>query len=233
MPELLSESHKFRLWKQNILKNGLQIHKIDEVHTRHRHNGEVLFSLLLVDATTPEGDKIPPVCFLKGEVVSVLLCLIDRESREKHLLLVHQRRICNGDLIYEHTAGMVDKGEAPLEVAVREVEEETGLSIRPDQLHRLNAEPYFPSTGTSDEAIYFYYCELEMSREKIFSYHGNAQGAAHEHERIITHVTSIPEAARLIRNGIGMLNLFMYLVAVQDWESLREISDGALGAMKG
>ena len=57
MQESLQEAHKFKLWKGNLLKNGLKIHEIEEVYTRYRHNGEALFSLVLVDATTPEGDK--------------------------------------------------------------------------------------------------------------------------------------------------------------------------------
>ena len=66
MQEKLEDAHKFKLWKNNLIANGLKINKIDEHYTRRRYNGEVLFSLLMLDAETPEGDKIPPICFLKG-----------------------------------------------------------------------------------------------------------------------------------------------------------------------
>ena len=98
--ELLHDAHKFKLWKQNLEKSGLKINTIKEHFTRHRHNGEVLFSLLMLDAETPEGDKIPPICFLKGEVVSMLVCLIDEKTKDKYLLLVKQRRIPEGDYTY-------------------------------------------------------------------------------------------------------------------------------------
>ena len=77
MAEDLTDSHKFNLWKNRLVSNGLDIHRVDELYTRRNGHGEVLFSLLYTDATTPEGNKIPPICFLKGEVVSVLVCFID------------------------------------------------------------------------------------------------------------------------------------------------------------
>jgi ADP-sugar diphosphatase len=214
MQEKLTEAHKFKLWKSNLIANGLEIHNIEEVYTRYRNNGEALFSLVMLDATTPEGDKIPPICFIKGQVVSVLICLIDEDTKEKYVLLVKQRRICNGGYIYEHVAGMVDVDDDPHDVAVRETAEESGISVEKSQVILLNEEPYYPSTGTSDEALFFYYCELEMSKEKIMSYHNQHMGVEHEHERIYTHITTIQESLKLITNTNGLLNVYMYLEAV-------------------
>lgn len=211
MQEKLTQSHKFNLWKSNLEKNGLKINDIEEVFTRYRYNGEALFSLVMLDAVTPEGDKIPPICFLKGEIVSVLICLIDKDTREEYLLLVKQRRICNGGYIYEHVAGMVDRDDDPHEVAVRETEEESGIQVDKSQVILLNEEPLYASSGTSDEALYFYYCELEMTGEEIDSFKGKQMGVEHEHERIFTHVATINEAKRLITNTNGLLNLHMYL----------------------
>jgi len=210
MQESLQEAHKFQLWKNNLIKNGLKIHDIEEIYTRHRHNGEALFSLVLLDATTPEGDKIPPICFLKGTVISILICLIEKETKKKYALLVRQRRICSGGMVYETVAGMVDKDDDPHEVAVKETAEETGLQVDPKSVNRLGDEPYYVSTGTSDEAMYFYFAELEMSKEEIMSYHNVEQGIVSEHEHIYTHVCPLSEAKRLITNTNGLLNVYMY-----------------------
>ncbi|MEZ4848497.1 MAG: NUDIX hydrolase [Bacteroidia bacterium] len=214
MKEKLTEAHKFKLWKSNLIANGLKIHNIEEVFTRFRHNGEALFSLVMLDATTPEGDKIPPICFIKGQIVSVLICLIDEATKDKYLLLVKQRRICHGGYVFEHVAGMVDIDDDPHDVAVRETEEESGIQVDKSQVILLNKEPLYASSGTSDEALFFYYCELEMSREKIMSYHDRLMGVDHEHERIYTHITTIPESLKLITNTNGLLNVYMYLEAV-------------------
>src|SRR6218665_2939576 len=193
--EKLEDAHKFKIWKNNLIESGLKINKIDEHYTRYRYNGEVLFSLLMLDAETPEGDKIPPICFLKGEVVCVLTCLINKDTQEKNLLLVKQRRIAEGAFTYEHPAGIVDGTKTPLEIAIQEVKEETGLSITAEQLVNVTTqERLFPSTGTSDEAIYLYYCELYMSAEEIASLNEKEMGTDYEFERITTHILPFVEA---------------------------------------
>jgi ADP-sugar diphosphatase len=223
MAENLTDSHKYNLWKGRLESNGLEIHRVDELYSRRNGSGEVLFSLLYTDATTPEGNKIPPICFLKGEVVCVLICFIDTKTKEKHLLLVQQRRICDGSMTFEHPAGMLDSESDAASVAAREVWEETGIAINADQLVRLNEGPYFPSTGTSDEAMYLFYCELEMSTEQIHSYHDKSMGLLSDHEYIKTYVVPFAEGHRLITNVNGILLNYMYLKHVQDWELLKEL----------
>ena len=115
-----------------------------------------------LDATTPEGNKIPPVCFIKGK--SFLMVILQMRLREKSLIssLSSDPAIEHG---YEQVAGMVDKGMDPDEVARIEVEEETGVTITTDQLVRLNTS--FKPTGTSDESLYFYYVEIKAANGGI------------------------------------------------------------------
>ncbi len=205
-----AQSTKFRLWQKNLQRNGVIIHGTEELFTKYRSDGDLLFGLFNLDATVPEGHKILPLCFIKGEVISILTCLIDKETKEKYLLLVQQRRICDGSYMYEHPAGMVDGSDLPLTVAVREIQEETGLVVTADQVHQLNEQPFFPSSGTSDEAMYFFYVELELSREEIFSYDAQATGADHD-EFILTKVVPLKEAMGLMRNACALLNIHLYL----------------------
>lgn len=224
MKESLESAHKFQLWKQQLIKNELKINKIEEIFSRYRYNGEVLFSLVLLDAETPEGDKIPPICFIKGEVVSILICLIDNTTNEKYLLLVKQRRIVEGGFTYEHPAGMVDGTKTPLEIAVQEVEEETGIQVSAEAL--VNVSPnkrLFPSTGTSDEAMYFYYCELRLTKEQIDSYSDKQMGTTYEFERITTHVVPFVEGHQLINNTNGLLLDYLYLKAVKDYNLIEKL----------
>jgi 8-oxo-dGTP pyrophosphatase MutT (NUDIX family) len=218
--ESLEQAHKFQVWKQNLQKNGASLLGVQPVYLKYRHNGEILFALLEADVSVPEGGKIPPVCFLKGSAVSVLICMRDNRTQERFLLLVRQRRICNGALIYEHAAGMIDKNDAPLDVAVREVEEETGLKVLPHQVVPLHVEPLYPSTGTCDESMFLFFCELEMEREDIFRFDKVATGVASEHEQIETAIVTIPEALRLITNTNGLLNIYLYLQHKQDFSPL-------------
>ncbi|MFD1141445.1 NUDIX hydrolase [Larkinella insperata] len=219
--EALADAPKYRFWRQQAESNGLKINKVEEFYIRRRHNGEVLFAMLEVDADTPEGDKIPPALFLKGHAVSVLVCLIDQETKERYVVLVRQRRICDGSHTYEHPAGMVDASDDPAEVAAREVGEEIGMDVKPDQLTRLIAGLCYPSTGTSDEAMHYYYVEREMPRAQIMEFHHKDMGVASEFERITTAVVTLPEAHKLITNINGLLIHFLYLQAVGDYETMK------------
>ncbi|MFD2522324.1 NUDIX domain-containing protein [Emticicia soli] len=222
--EKLEDAHKFKLWKKNLVENGLKINQIDQHYTRYRYNGEILFTLLMLDAETPEGDKIPPICFLKGEVVSVLVCLIDKDTQEKHLLLVKQRRIAEGAFTYEHPAGMVDNTKTPLEIAVQEVKEETGLAITAEQLVDVTPQTrVFPSTGTSDEAMYLYYCELTMSAEEIADLNEKEMGTDYEFERITTHILPFAQAHRLINNSNALLLNYLYLAKIKDFALMAQL----------
>lgn len=225
MKESLENAHKFKIWKANLQTNGLKINNIEEIYTRHRYNGEALFSLLMLDAVTPEGDKIPPICFLKGEVVCICIVLIDKDTKEKYLLLVKQRRIAEGGYTYEHPAGMVDGTQSPLEIAVMEVKEETGIVVKKDDLINLSPNKrLFPSTGTSDEAMYFYCCEITLSKVQIASYENKEMGTAYEFERITTHVYPFLEGHKLINNSNGLLLNYLYLSHVQDFELMKNLS---------
>ena len=219
--ESLENAPKFKFWKSQLESNGLKINGVKDHFIRRRHNGEVLFAMLEIDADTPEGDKIPPVCFLKGHAASILVCLIDKDTREKFVVLVRQRRISDGSHTYEHPAGMVDADDAPDEVAARELGEEIGLEALPDELTKLNPRLWFPSTGTSDEAMHFFYIERELPRAEILVYHHKDMGNQSEFERITTVVTTLPEAHKLVNNVNGLLIHFLYLKHVGDYETMK------------
>ncbi len=219
--EAIQDAPKFRFWKSQMESNGLTINEVKDFYVRHRHNGEVLFAMLEVDADTPEGDKIPPALFLKGHAASVLVCLIDQDTREKFVVLVRQRRISDGSHTYEHPAGMVDADDAPDEVAARELGEEIGLEATAADLTKLNPRLWFPSTGTSDEAMHFFYIERELPRDQIMAFHHKDMGNASEFERITTAVTTLPEAHKLVNNVNGLLIHFLYLQHVGDYETMK------------
>lgn len=220
-PEPLEEAHKFRYWKSQMEANGLKINNIKDFYIRRRHNGEVLFAMLEVDADTPEGDKIPPALFLKGHAASMLVCLIDAKTKEKFVVLVKQRRIADGSHTYEHPAGMVDASDSPDDVAAREIGEEIGLTVQANELTKLNPHVWFPSTGTSDEGMHFYYIEREMPRDEIMSFHLKNMGSESEYERITSVIATLPESQKLITNVNGLLLTFLYLKHVGDYETMK------------
>jgi 8-oxo-dGTP pyrophosphatase MutT (NUDIX family) len=213
------ESRKFKVWKSNLEKNGNQVHSVTDLHSVRKGNGEILFSLLKMDATSPEGNPLLPIAMIRGNFVSVTTCLRDQDSGEEFLLLVRQRRVANGAMFYEHPAGMMDQHTDPFEIALIEMHEETGMEITRESLHQLNEELFYSSPGLLDEGGYFFCCELELSREEIMSYHLQSGGEGGEGEFIQTYIATPAEARKLILNSNGLLGIFLW----QEWRAKKAV----------
>ena len=123
------ESVKFKEWKKLLIKNNIKINTIEEKYSVHKRSGEILFSLLEIKGTDPDGIPLLPIVLLRGNFVSVVIAIKEKETNDKYFLLVKQRRIANGAVFYEHPAGMCDSETDPYKLALKEVEEETGLIL--------------------------------------------------------------------------------------------------------
>ena len=75
-------------------------------------------------------------------------------TEDKKLVMVRQYRKPAGKVMLEVPAGKIDKGEKPLEAAVRELKEETGYTA--EKVEFLTE--FYPSVGYSEERLYLYLC---------------------------------------------------------------------------
>ena len=112
-----------------------------------------------------------------------------------------------GPWVLELVAGIVDAGESPEEVAIREVREETGIGT--DRL--IPVCDYYNSPGGSSERNTVY-CAGFDAREA-----GGVFGLKEEHEDIRTVV--LDRAAALEAVSAGCINNAMSIIALQ-WLSL-------------
>ncbi len=215
MIEALGDSLKYKRWIADLEKNKIELINVEELSTVRKPNGEVLFSMIRLDARAADGQKLLPIAFIRGHFVSVLTILTAAESGERYLLLVRQRRVSTGDWFYEHPAGMCDSESDPAKVALKEVAEETGLQLTLSQLVALNQEPYYTSPGVSDEGGYFFYCELTLPAAEIASFQEKNRGDNTENEYIITCAVPIKEAIGLLKNVASLANWYLYLAHKQ------------------
>ena len=68
------------------------------------------------------------------------------------VVLIRQYRYPLDGYIYEFPAGLVDEGENMMAAGIREMKEETGLTLDPIPVDEAYSKPYFTSIGMSDEA---------------------------------------------------------------------------------
>ncbi len=100
---------------------------------------------------------------VKADGVAIYALYGEKQDR---VVLVRQYRYPLGDYVYEFPAGLVEKGEDFHGAAVRELKEETGLTLHPLQVDPIYEKPYFTSVGMTDEscATVYGYADGEISK---------------------------------------------------------------------
>jgi nudix-type nucleoside diphosphatase (YffH/AdpP family) len=133
---------------------------------------------------------------IKREKASAVL-IINTDS--KNVILTKQFRYPiaseTSHQILEIPAGKVDEGDAPLETAIREVEEETGYRVKSEQIKHLVS--CFVSPGYSSERFFIYYAEV-TNADKV----GKGGGLESENEHIEIVEVGIEEFKNLMNEGL-------------------------------
>ncbi len=158
--------------------------KVDEYLLSHK-----LFS-------TKQSEDFTREVFERGDAVVVML--YDPEH-DKLLLLEQFRagalRSDDSPWLLEFIAGMFDKGESPIEVAIRESKEEANINLEPSDIKPVMK--YLSSPGGMSECIHLFWSKFDSSA--VIS--GSIHGLDDENEDILLHLTSRVEALSLLAQG--------------------------------
>jgi ADP-ribose pyrophosphatase len=102
----------------------------ETISRKENYKGRI-FTAVTDTLRTPDGGKIKRDIITKHSDAAAILVIKD----DGNVVFVRQYRHAVGADVLELPAGIVDAGETPLECAVRELEEETGI-IAPKKLFR-------------------------------------------------------------------------------------------------
>ena len=94
--------------------------------------------------------------------------------------------------LIETIAGMVEPGEQPADVAVREAKEEAGIDLINPRLVRQ----YYSSPSSTTEQVFIYYAETDLTNV------GGVHGLADEDEDILVHVVKADKAIAMMEQGV-------------------------------
>lgn len=149
------------------------------------------------------GDIVREV-FERGHAVVVILYDPERDS----IALIEQFRV--GALaagqypwLIECVAGIIDPGETPEQVAIREAHEEAGA--KPDHIEHIGK--FIITPGGSSETVELFVAQVDCSRIE------GLHGLAHEGEDIRVFTLPVTEAYGMVKDG-SIANS-MAVVAIQ------------------
>jgi len=128
--------------------------------------------------------------------IAEVACILPYDPALDAILLVEQFRTCGlvydePTWLFEAIAGIIDPGERPAEVAVREAQEEAGCHITDPIL--IGA--FWSSPGGYGERSHIFTAKADLSEI------GGIHGLAHEHEDIRAVVVPLADALAAINDG--------------------------------
>lgn len=148
-----------------------------------------------IEMDTHDGEKqtLTRLIFERGHAVAML----GYDPKRDEVLLVNEMRpgmLANGEEPFADMlpAGMIDKGETALEAAVREMKEETGLTL--DNATLIHEGAYVSSGGTS-EKLALVFGTVDMAKA------GGVHGHPEEGESIKSVILTSGEFIARAENG--------------------------------
>lgn len=168
---------------------------VEILEQRRVYQGHFQLDCLKVQYRLFNGGWSEPVSrevFERGEAVGVLLF----DPQRDQLVLIEQFRVgtvmkTNNPWILEIVAGVIDVKESFEQVAKKETQEETGLSLH----NLLPISQHWVSPGGSTERIYLFCAQVDSSQAK------GIHGLASEGEDIRLHIVSVKEAYHWVNEG--------------------------------
>jgi ADP-sugar diphosphatase len=162
--------------------------------------------------TNDNGEHLPGAVFMRGSSVAMLLVLQpddvnEDDESEKHVLLTIQPRLAAGSLAFaEIPAGMLDDAGSFSGGAAKEIEEETGLVVKDEDLIDLtalalrdeeNAEKLqkgvFTTPGACDEFVPIFLYQKRLPRKELDKFRGKLTGLRDESEKITLKVVKLED----------------------------------------
>jgi len=148
--------------------------------------------------------------FDRGNVVAVLPV----DYKNKKVALVEQFRVGArfnkpDPWLMEVIAGMMEKGEEPQEVAIRETYEEAGIKLDDVTLVRQ----YYASPSSTTEEVFVFTSDCDLSSA------GGVFGLEEEGEDIKLHIVSIDQALEWLDQGV--IKNAISVIALQ-WLALQQ-----------
>ena len=205
------ETPKVKAWEQSLRHAGCSLESLEPLNILRKRDGNLLFALVEAKGRDPEGRDLMPYVLLRGPACVVVPVCRNRHTGERRFLMIRQRRVGHGGMSLEFPAGMLDHDlHDPVGVAVRELEEETGVVVERSTLTPLWEKALHSSPGLSDESVYFFTTEIGVENETWHALEGGEAGHAHEGEFITTTLKTYADASGELTSIQPLMGFLLY-----------------------
>lgn len=214
-------------------KNPYKLHSITIQSVDWFGSGEkkrIGFIKMQTEITNNDGESLPGAVFMRGGSIAMLLILQpddvpEAEERDKHVLMTVQPRIAAGSLAFaEIPAGMLDDSGTFSGGAAKEIEEETGLKVKAEELIDMTAltvessdsderlqKAVYSTPGGCDEFIPIFLYQKRIPRSELEEFQGKLTGLREEGERITLKVVKLENLWKEgARDGKALAALALY-----------------------
>lgn len=196
----------------NAIDPSWTIHSIEIQSVDRIPSGRILFVKVKADIEHAEG-RMPGMIVVIRDYAVAALTVLNCEG-VKYTLLVDQPRVPVGAVISESVAGLIDDGDNPRAVILRELEEEahmvTRLGITESDVIPLADKPFYLSPGVINEAVYPFVVEADITPEVLSEYHGIKRGLAEEHETITVKIVPFADITQHCNCATTLAMLHLY-----------------------
>lgn len=209
--QALSTSGSFQQWLKRIKpESGIQSIAVEWV--ARGVNGEPRFALLVVHFLDRNGTHRPTTVFFRPDAVGIIVVVHNSETSALFAALVNQLRVPAGGILMETPAGTIEEDNDPVATAIREIEEETGFKVQPENLIDLGS--YYLSPGACPEKMFFYACEFSLTSAEIEKLQGKSTGLEEEGEDIRLEIVPLFDLPNRVQDAKSVLAYYMYI----DWK---------------
>lgn len=144
-----------------------------------------------------------------------VLCLIHDKDR-----ILLQDRISDDWKGYTLPGGHVEIGESIVDAVIREMKEETGLTIRNPKLCGVKQFPIYDGDYSKGRYVVFLFETDEYSGELVSSEEGVMHWVSNSDLDKVDMVDDLPELLEVMMDG--KYNEFQYVVKDKDWNIIRK-----------